>query len=144
MDLIARLVVVAVLSAVIGVLTVRYRRRTEADEALGAVDSDTGESLWPALPHELRTDRKATWVIFSTPLCASCSAVQAQLERSFPHHHVVKVDATERPDLADLYHVRRAPTTIVADTNGAIVERFVGPESVADFIIATEDPALLF
>jgi Thioredoxin len=144
MDLWLRVLIVVVLLAMIAVLTLVYQRRSAADEATGAVDEETGAHLWPLLPEELGASRTATWVIFSTPLCVSCGAVQAQLERSFPHHRVLKIDATERPDLADLYHVRRAPTTIVADANGTIVERFVGPQAVADFIIATEDPALLF
>ncbi len=136
--------VVVLIAAAIAALTLVYRRRSATDEALGTVDVTTGGALWPNLPDELRGSRTATWVIFSTPLCTSCSAVQTQLERSFPHHRVLKIDATERPELADLYHVRRAPTTVVADATGAIVERFVGPEPLAEFIVATEDPALLF
>lgn len=163
MDLALRLVIVLALVAVIGALTIVYRRRTSADEALGATDEVTGEGRWPVLPGELlHPDDEiarhhahgmdeaqhgkprgptATWVIFTTPFCTSCNHVEAQVEQAFPHHRVLRVDATERPDLADLYTVRRAPTTLVADANGAIVERFVGPEQVAEFIYATEDPA---
>lgn len=142
MDLLARLAVLLVLVVAVGALAAAHRRRSTADEALGATDAGTGEALWPALPDELLGSRTATWVIFSTPLCVSCGAVQAQLERSFPHHRVHKIDATERPDLADRYAVRRAPTTVVADATGTIVERFVGAEPVAQFIGAVEDPAL--
>lgn len=142
MDLLLRLAIVAVLVAAGAALNVAYRRRRAADEALGSTDETTGASRWPDLPDELRSGPAATWIIFSTPLCVSCSAVQADLERNFPHHSVQKVDATERPDLADLYHVRRAPTTIVADATGRIVERLVGPEAVRDFIGTAEDPAL--
>ena len=144
MDLLLRLGIVLALVVVGAVLTAWHRRRGVADMMLGAVDTTTGESRWPNLPDELRggatgTKPKATWVIFTTPLCVSCVAVQDDLERNFPHHRVIKVDATERPDLADLYEVRRAPTTLVADTNGTIVERFVGPETVRDFIVTAED-----
>ncbi len=134
------------LVAIGGAITIWYKRRSAADEALGATDEATGDARWPALPDELRLagePARATWIIFSTPLCVSCSAVQADLEQHFPHHAVRKVDATERPDLADLYQVRRAPTTVVADATGRIVERFVGPEAVREFIGTAQDPALL-
>lgn len=142
MDLLLRLAIVAVLVAVVALANTAYQRRRAADEALGATDHATGRARWPDLPDELRQGTTATWIIFSTPLCVSCSAVQADLERNFPHHVVRKVDATERPDLADRYEVRRAPTTIVADATGRIVERLVGPEAVRDFIGTAEDPAL--
>jgi hypothetical protein len=152
MDLLVRLVIVAVLVGAGAVLNARYRRRSADDVAVGAVD-DAGTSLWPDLPVELRdaapvgatgqpARRRPTWVIFTTPLCVSCTAVQADLERHFPHHDVRKVDATERPDLADLYGVRRAPTTVLADTTGRIVERLVGPEAARDFIGSVDDAAL--
>lgn len=145
MDLLTRLAIVLVLVALGALLTRAYRLRSARDEARGAVDHTTGESLWPDLHDDLVPSpaARATWVIFSTPLCVSCSAVQADLERNFPHHQVVKIDATERPDLADPYAVRRAPTTILADGQGRIVERFVGPESIRDFIGTVEDPARL-
>ena len=147
MDTLARLGLVVVLAAVVAIVTALYRRRTAADEAKGAVDA-SGADRWPPLPAELcdaGPDERlppATWVIFTTPLCASCAAVQAELESSFPHHHVVKVDATERPDLADPYELKRAPTTLLAGPDGRILERLVGPESVLSFI-GTIDPSLL-
>lgn len=153
MDLTTRLAVVVVLLVAGALVTVWYRRRSARDEAVGTVD-EVGASLWPDVDPELRSalgpvahepahQPAPTWVIFTTPLCVSCNAVQADLERSFPHHAVHKLDATERPDLADRYGVRRAPTTILADTNGRVVERLVGPEAVREFIGAIDDPALL-
>ena len=142
MDLLVRLGIVTALVVLGAILNGWYRRRRAADAALGTVDAATGDARWPDLPTELRHGTTATWIIFSTPLCVSCSAVQADLERHFPHHHVRKVDATERPDLGERYQVRRAPTTIVADATGRIVERLVGPEAVRDFIGTAEDPAL--
>jgi hypothetical protein len=148
MDLWIRLGVVAVLLAAGVVITRRYRRHSSDDAARGAVDA-AGERLWPALPPELTNDASdaqgrpmPTWVIFTTPLCVSCNAVQHDLERSFPHHRVRKVDATEHPELADLYGVRRAPTTVLADTSGQIIERLVGPEAVRDFIGTVDDAVL--
>lgn len=142
MDPIIRLAVVLAVVVAIALVNVAYRRRRATDAALGSTDETTGEARWPDLPAELRDGTRATWIIFSTPLCVSCSAVQSDLERNFPHHIVRKVDATERPDLAELYRVRRAPTTIVADITGQIVERLVGPEAVREFIGTAEDPAL--
>jgi hypothetical protein len=148
MDLSLRLGLVVALVLVGALITYRYRRSSADDEARGAVDA-SGDSLWPPLPaeiaaesHDDRARPMPTWVIFTTPLCVSCTAVQNDLERSFPHHLVRKIDATELPHLADLYAVRRAPTTILADATGRVVERLVGPEAVRDFI-GTVDDAIL-
>lgn len=163
MDVGVRLLILLVLIGIGAVLTVWYRRRRDRDAQLGATDDATGAARWPLLPAPLlRGDLQlagpnaitvaptglaadsiapATWVIFSTPLCVSCSAVQADLERHFPHHRVIKIDATEQPELAAQYEVRRAPTTIVADREGTIVERLVGPEGVRAFIGDAEDIA---
>lgn len=145
MEPLVRLLVVLVIGAVVALLTVAYRRRTAADEARGAVD-DAGADRWPGLVPELLIDPTApaegsppaTWVIFTTPLCVSCASVQAELEANFPRHRVVKVDATERPDLADPYDLKRAPTTLLAGPDGRILERLVGPESVRSFIGTVE------
>lgn len=140
--MLARLAILVVLAALVAVVTVAYRRRRAADEARGAFDDATGAALWPALPDDLQGDHQATWLILSTPVCASCSAVQATVAESFPHHRVLKVDVTERPELGERYDVKRAPTTIVADSSGAVVERLVGPEAVMDFIGVAEHPIL--
>jgi hypothetical protein len=123
-----------------GIVAVVYRRRSEADASLRATTS-TG-ARWPAIPRQLLVDGvPCTWVIFTTPVCASCAHVRADLERAFPHHAVRTVDATERIELADRYEVRRAPTTLLADHEGRVIDRLVGPEAVRDFIGASEDTA---
>lgn len=121
-----RPLIVAIVLAVVGGITWWYQRRRAADVRRGAHDLDP-------LPVEFRHG-VATWLIFTTPVCASCSAVNAALLDAFPHHRVEKVDATQRPELADRYGVRRAPTTLLADANGIIIERLVGPEAVRDFV----------
>ena len=126
MSPIVRLAVVAALLAGVAVVTLWYRRRAALDAGRGVVG-------FGGLPAELYAGAP-TWVIFTTPVCASCAAVEALLRQAFPHHEVVKVDATERPDLADAYEVRRAPTTLFADANGRVLERLVGPEAVRDFV----------
>jgi hypothetical protein len=128
-----RLLGVLVLGVVVGVVTMGYRRRSAADAGLRA--STTSGTRWPSLPLELRVDSvPCTWVIFTTPLCVSCGHVRSELERAFPHHAVTTVDATERPDLADPYSVRRAPTAVLADHDGHVIDRLVGPEAVRAFI----------
>jgi thiol-disulfide isomerase/thioredoxin len=121
-----RLLIVAVVLAGVGAATWWYQRRSLADAGRGAHDLDP-------LPVQYRHG-VATWLIFTTPVCASCKAVEAALRDAFPHHRVEKIDATEHPDLAARYDVRRAPTTLLADANGTIVERLVGPEAVRDFV----------
>jgi len=134
-----RLLIVTALALVVAAVSVAYRRRNAADAALGAGTADS--PTWPDLPPALRVKGAAcTWVIFTTPYCATCSLVETDLERAFPHHAVTTVDATERPDVADLYQVKRAPTTVLADHDGRILERLVGPEAVRAFIGAAEDP----
>ena len=133
MDTPGRLVLALLLVVACGIITAWYRRRVGADAARGATGTD-GTARWPELPLELRGDASApAWVIFSTPLCASCAGVQSDLEERFPLHHVVRVDATQRPDLAARYDVRRAPTTLVADASGRILDRLVGAERVREF-----------
>jgi hypothetical protein len=135
-----RLLTLVVLGVGVAAVSVAYRRRTVADEGLRAT-TPTG-SRWPDLPADLIVAGVSnTWVIFTTPLCVSCDHVQADLERAFPHHAVTKVDATERADLADPYEVRRAPTTLLADHDGRIIDRLVGPEAVRAFIGTSEDTA---
>ena len=132
--MLARLLVVALLLAVAGGITLAYRRRRAQDEQLGAVDAASGEARWPDLPTDLAAADTPTWVIFTTPLCVSCDAVRADLVAHDPGSTVVTVDATERPDLSDRYGVRRAPTTILADRAGRVVERLVGPEAVREHL----------
>jgi len=124
-----RLAVLAVLLAVVAGIAVIYRRRRVADAL------DRGDDL-PALPAELAASGTPTWVVFTTPYCASCSTVEGLLHEGFPSHRVVMVDATERPDLADRYRVRRAPTVIGAAADGRIRHRLVGPEAVHTLVAA--------
>lgn len=137
-----RLLLVLVLLGLGAVLTAAYRRRRNADEALGAVDLGSGEDRWPDLPSELGPTDEPTWVIFTTPLCASCDAVRADLVAHSPGSLVLTVDATERPDLSDRYGVRRAPTTILAAPGGRITERLVGPEAVRNHLRDPGRPSL--
>jgi hypothetical protein len=133
MDPLMRLAVVLGLVMAVSALTVAYRRRRRADEQVGASRADG--AAWPLWPSELRTPGpEASWAIFTTPVCASCDAVAADLREAFPDMSVTKVDATVRPDVAEAYAVRRAPTTVLVDDAGRVVERLVGPEQVRDYV----------
>lgn len=156
-----RLLLVVVLVLVGGGLTLAYRRRRARDDEHGAVDPTTGDR-WPDLPAELLTADPAaatapepfvpsrvrpgagrTWVVFTTPLCVSCEAVRRDLLDHEPASRVITVDATVRPDLSDRYGVQRAPTTVLADEQGRIVERLVGPEGVRAYLRDIPDGATL-
>lgn len=131
-----RLAILGVLAVFVAVAVIAYRRRSAHDESLGATDAVGG--AWPEVPRDfLDTAAARTWLIFTTPMCASCPQVQADLESSFPSDHVVKVDAVEHADLADQYAVRRAPTTLLATSDGSVLDRLVGPEAVRSYIAAT-------
>ena len=118
-----RVFVVAALVAmfVIGrLLYTRYR---------AAVESHRPDH--PQLPDRLRhPSALRTWVVFTTPYCASCEPVKTKLAGADPDAHVVTIDATREPRLADDFAVRSAPTVLLADETGQITERLVGAAAV--------------
>jgi thiol-disulfide isomerase/thioredoxin len=124
-----RLFIAAVLVAFVFGLRLRYARAQRIDAATGA------DGLLP-LPAALVARKAPTWVIFTTPLCVSCDAVAAELTTAYPSDEVVKVDATEEPQLAERYAVRRAPTVIHADRTGRVVLRLVGADAVHAHVAA--------
>lgn len=117
-------VAVAVVVAVL-LLTVIYRRRSR-------VAPDPAEL--PALPESLLSDSRRTWVVFTTPYCASCGPLEASLREADPESHVVKVDATLDLDLAARFRIRRAPTVLLASPNGQVQETFLSAEDVRAFL----------
>ena len=124
-----RLFIAAVMAAFVLGLAMRYARAKRVDAAAGA------DGLLP-LPAALASSDSPTWVIFTTPLCVSCDAVAAELTAAYPGDDVVKVDATEEPQLAERYGVRRAPTVIHADRTGQVVLRLVGVDAVHAHVAA--------
>jgi hypothetical protein len=120
---IGRLVVLALVVGVVIVLARRYAVARRTDVSAPAAE-------FPPLPAELVDAERPTWVVFTTPLCASCGAVEDELRRSHPDETVIMVDATVEPQLAERYRVRRAPTVVHADERGRVVARLVGAESV--------------
>jgi thioredoxin family protein len=90
----------------------------------------------PRLPDELRGHAPRTWVVFTTPYCASCEPVRQRLAAADPAAAVLTIDATRRSDLAGAFRVRTAPTTLLADADGTVLARLVGADAVADFLRA--------
>jgi hypothetical protein len=77
-----------------------------------------------------------TWVVFTTPYCASCGPVKDQLAADDPSADIVTVDATREPHLADAFAVRSAPTVLLADARGDVQARLVGAPAVRDYFAA--------
>lgn len=89
---------------------------------------------------------RATYVQFSTPMCAKCPGTRALLQRVAAEHEGVThvdIDASERLDLAREFDIMRTPTTLVLDTNGVVVARINGAPTEAqarEAIDATPPP----
>ena len=90
----------------------------------------------PRVPSELLGDTDRTWVVFTTPFCASCGPVKEQLAEQDPSSEIVTVDATREPRLADAFAVRSAPTVLLADRGGNVQARLVGAPAVRDYLSA--------
>ncbi len=88
----------------------------------------------PLIPTSLRAGANRTWVIFTSPYCATCGPVEARLRASDPAARVVKVDATREPKLADAFSIRTAPTVLLADGDGNVTARLVGAGAVDDHL----------
>ena len=96
----------------------------------------TPASSSPRVPSELLGDGDRTWVVFTTPFCASCGPVKEQLAAQDPSSEIVTVDATREPHLADAFSVRSAPTVLLADRAGTVQARLVGAPAVRDYLSA--------
>lgn len=88
----------------------------------------------PRLPAALVSAAERTWVVFTTPFCASCEPVKQRLAAHDPAGEIVTVDATREPHLADAFHVKSAPTVLLADAAGVITERLVGAGAVHAYL----------
>jgi hypothetical protein len=125
--MLVRLLLVVVLVAVMAVVTLRYRRGpAPSDVDLGLLLPDT---LLGATPH--------TWIVFSTPYCATCGPVENLLRQRFPDDEVRRVDVSAWPDVVHALGVRRAPTVVRADQAGAIELQLAGPEAIRAHLAVT-------
>jgi hypothetical protein len=90
----------------------------------------------PRIPETLIAGAARTWVVFTSPYCATCGPVEARLRASDPEARVVKVDATREPHLASAFSIRSAPTVLLADGAGNVTARLVGAEAVTAYVAA--------
>lgn len=73
--------------------------------------------------------KKATTVLFSTEYCSICPAVNRQLEAieaMDPDLKHIRVDITERLDLAAHFSITQTPTVLITDQKGRIKFRVSG------------------
>lgn len=94
------------------------------------------ERAHPKVPSTLLGEAERTWVVFTTPYCATCEPVKQSLAASDPSARVVTVDATREPLLAQAFHVRSAPTVILAGADGEVRTRLVGAAAVSQYVAA--------
>lgn len=94
----------------------------------------TASPVHPPVPESLRAGAARTWLVFTTPYCASCGPVTDRLRASDPSARVVTVDATREPVLAGAYSVRSAPTVLLADHRGQVTTRLVGAAEVERYV----------
>ena len=94
----------------------------------------TAQPDHPTVPESLRAGAERTWVVFTSPFCATCGPVADRLRATDPGARVVKVDASREPHLADAFSVRSAPTVLLADREGRVQARLVGAEAVDDYV----------
>ena len=113
--------VVVLLVAVVVVATLAWRRR---ERALQVHDPDR------RVPTELLGGADRTWLLFRTPMCATCGPAAERLRAEDPDAALVEIDATQRPDLADALGIAAAPTVLLADRSGRVQARLSGPRAV--------------
>jgi thiol-disulfide isomerase/thioredoxin len=85
------------------------------------------------------TGDRATFVQFSSPICAPCRGTRRVLgaiadETTGVAH--LDVDVSERLDLADRFSIQRTPTVLVLDAAGIVRQRLVGPPTRAQALTA--------
>lgn len=121
------ILVLVLLGWVAVVWAIRRRRLVEAQQVAA------GERL----PAELRTRSRRTWVLITSPLCAPCGPIAERLRKQDSGAQLTIIDASEDPGLAQRLRARAAPTLILADRDGYVRERSVGPEAVNQFLEST-------
>ncbi|MDQ7991103.1 MAG: thioredoxin family protein [Propionicimonas sp.] len=95
------------------------RVRTVADGAPRLEAADLGEGLGSA----------ATFVQFSSTVCAPCRATHAllsDLTGDDPAVAHIDINAEERLDLAERFGILRTPTVLVLDGSGTVRQRITG------------------
>lgn len=127
-DLAFRLAVVVLVALLVAGAPAVWRRRQEALQR--------GPAEHPPLPEALRAGAERTWVVFTSPYCASCGPAADRLRAADPGARVVTVDASRDRDLARAFRVRAAPTLLLADGDGRVRARLVGVEALDRWLLA--------
>jgi len=120
------LVVVALLFVLLLAPRVYRHRRTRAEKP--------APRPLPLVPERLLAGSPRTFVVFSTPYCATSGPVELRLRAHDPGARLVEIDATREPYLAEAFAVRRAPTVLLADADGRVQARLEGAESVDSYL----------
>jgi len=115
--MVVRLVITALVLLGVAVASRAYRRWREKLSHPVAV---------PPLSSDLIDGAERTWVVFTTPFCAQCGPVMERIGSVDPGARIVTVDVADRPDLADRFAVRTAPTVLLAGADGFVRARLVG------------------
>jgi len=123
--------------AVVIALAIGFHRRRTDGRARAAADAArlTPADLGSAL------GRRATFVQFSTAVCAPCRGTRAVLGAvaagadDVVH---VDVDAESRLELVERFDVTRTPTILILDGGGVVRHRLVGAPRKADVLQALE------
>jgi len=102
------------------------RRRWSGDDSLPGA----------RFPAWVTQGAERTWVVFTTPYCASCGPIVDHLGAADPVARVVTVDASHELALARDFAVRRAPTVFEADGRGNPLRRFSGADAVRQAVPA--------
>ena len=101
-------------------LTDGRARAVRVDDGSPRLDADQlGEPL----------GRAATFVQFSSTVCAPCRATHkllAEVTGEQPSVGHVDIDAEHRLDLVERFGITRTPTVLVLDAGGAVRHRIVG------------------
>jgi len=92
------------------------------------------ERAHPRVPASLTAGAERTWVLFTTPYCASCGPVEQQIREADPGARLVTVDAARELPLARAFRVRTSPTALLADREGQVRARLVGAGAVGDYV----------
>jgi hypothetical protein len=118
---VTRLLILAAAVAVVAVLTWTWNRR-----------QTSAQSHDPArlVPADLLGPGPRTWLLFATPLCATCGPAADRLRVLDPGATLFVIDATERPDLVEGLQVSAAPTVLLAGPDGRVSTRLSGPRAV--------------
>ncbi|OWY63346.1 hypothetical protein B7486_53615 [cyanobacterium TDX16] len=114
----SRLIILLALAAGCGVLVWTRARWQQGGVAAGGV-----------VPAGLVPAGQTSWLVLTTPWCASCGPVVERLEAD-GELPVVVVDVAERPDVSRALDLRQAPTVLRVGPEGEVLERRNGAAPV--------------